>query len=73
MSQNDSLLDHFKSGKSITRLEALFSFGIQNITARICDLRDEGWDVHTKIKTDPKGRKYAEYFIPHYRNRAKAA
>lgn len=63
MSQNKTLLRHLESGKTITRLEALFVYGIQSITARVSDLRAQGHDVRATIKTDPKGHEYAEYHL----------
>ena len=63
LSQNDTLLNYMANGKGVSRLEALLSFSIQNITARIRDLRKAGVDVSTKLKRDPRGAEYAEYFI----------
>lgn len=63
INQNDTLLTHLGRGKTITRLEAMFDFGIQNITARVTDIRNAGVDVLARIKADPKGRKYAQYYI----------
>lgn len=39
-SQNAALLVHLAKGKKLTRLSALVIFGVQNITARIAELRD---------------------------------
>lgn len=63
LSQNDTILNHLMAGGTLSRLEALFSFRIQNVTARICDLRDHGIDVQTRIKRDPQGAEYAEYYM----------
>ena len=63
LSQNDTLLNYMANGKGVSRLEALFSFSIQNITARIRDLRMAGVAVSTKLKRDPRGAEYAEYFL----------
>ena len=65
MTQNLSLLNHLANGHSVTRVEALVALDIQNITARICDLRDAGVDVKTDVRIDPKGRRYARYFLDH--------
>jgi len=61
--QNDTLLNHLGKGKTLTRLEAMFDFGIQNITARVTDLRNAGIDVKMKEKRDPNNRRYAQYYI----------
>ena len=41
MTQNKYLLKHFKSGKSITTLQA-HRAGITSLSKRICELRDLG-------------------------------
>ena len=64
MNQTNTVLNHLMQGKKLTRLEALFNYRVQNITARICDLRDAGVEVKADIKLDPNGGKYAEYSIP---------
>ncbi len=61
--QTDKLLNHLARGKRTTRIEALFDFHIQNITARITDLRNSGIDVKHLMKRDPNGGRYAEYFL----------
>lgn len=65
MNQNDTILNYLASGHGLSRLEALFSFRIQNITARIRDLRNAGVEVKTRMKRDPQGADYAEYYIDH--------
>lgn len=63
MSQNDLLISHMMKGKTVSRLEALHNWNIQNITARIRDIRAKGIDVKATIKTDPRGGEYADYSI----------
>jgi hypothetical protein len=64
MTQNQKLLQHFVEGKEITRLEAMFVFGIQNITARINDLRTKyGIEINTDIRNDSNGAEYAAYSL----------
>jgi len=67
MSQNELLLKHMKRGKRITRLIALYEYKVQNITARITDLRSNGWNVKTSKKRDANNAIYAEYYLgkPH--------
>lgn len=61
--QCNVLLNHMCRGKTITRLNAMFEYHIQNITARIRELRAAGIDVQFKMKKDANGHKYAEYYI----------
>ena len=46
--QRDSLIDFLIDGNSITRLEALLLFGVQNLTAIISILKQEGYLVKRK-------------------------
>lgn len=41
-SQANSLYEHFKSGKTINRLQALTELGIFELSARVCDLEKRG-------------------------------
>jgi hypothetical protein len=59
-SQKDAILDHLRSGKSITPLEALALYGCFRLGARIYDLKHEGHDIVTD--TEVKDNKsYASY------------
>jgi len=40
--------EHLSSGKSITRLEALTLYGVQNLQAVISGLRTEGWNIKSR-------------------------
>jgi hypothetical protein len=61
-SQNNQLVRFlFHEKRSISRLSALTALGIANLTARITDLRDAGYEIDTVIKTDMRGRQYASY------------
>ena len=48
-SQNREILAHLKSGQTITALEALKFFGTLRLAARIKDLRDSGYQIHTTM------------------------
>lgn len=48
------------SGKSITPLQALDKFGCLRLGARIMDLRNEGYDIVTKI-VHKNGKRFARY------------
>lgn len=62
-SQNDKILKHLLSGRRLTRYEAILMFRVQNLTARISELRQMGFNVKTIEKVDPNKQTYAEYFI----------
>ena len=48
-SQNQLLKNYFDSGKTITRREAILNLGIANLTARLSDLRQQGYPLKTTI------------------------
>jgi len=45
----------------------LYEYRVQNITARIRDLRQAGWNIKTDKKRDAHNAIYAEYYLgkPH--------
>lgn len=63
MSQDLAILNHLKSGKSLTPTEALSLFGCFRLAARISDLKSQGFVIETEI-VKSNGKRYARYFIP---------
>lgn len=61
MVQNDMILVALKNGDRITPLSALEKFGCLRLSARIWDLRHEGYPIITKHVTTPQGKSIAEY------------
>lgn len=49
--QNRLLLDHMTTYKTITAYEAMTNLGIGRLSARVYDLRAEGYDISLTIKT----------------------
>jgi hypothetical protein len=47
MSQRERVLDHFKSGKTITSLEAYNELGITQLATRIFELKQEGYPIQS--------------------------
>lgn len=62
VSQNMKILKMLKEGRSITRLSAMH-YGIMNLTARISELRNFGYDVKCRMKKDAEGREYGEFYL----------
>ena len=60
MSQNTQILNHLKSGKKLTPIDALNKFGCFRLSARILDLRKGGHNIITENVTK-KGKTFAEY------------
>jgi hypothetical protein len=60
MNQADAILQHLKSGKTLTPLQALKAgFGMR-LSARILELRQAGYDVKTTMVKRGRSR-VAEY------------
>lgn len=70
MTQNEAILNHLKSGKSITPIEALNKYGCFRLASRISDIKKMGYLVHKEMVNDkkPDGTKerYAKYMLVEY-------
>ena len=58
--QNQLILNYLKKGNSITSLEALQKFNCFRLSARIFNLREDGYNIITKYITN-NNTTYAEY------------
>lgn len=62
MTQNQTLLRHFKKAKRITQRQAMADYSIQSLTKRISELRNLGYDIMSNWKKHPvTGQRYVEY------------
>lgn len=61
--QRQQILNHLKSGKAITPLEALQLYGCLRLGARIWDLKKQGHNIKTRIIEVGNGKRVAEYSI----------
>ena len=61
--QLDRLLKHLLSGRSITPLHARQHYGIEALPRRIADLKEAGHKIKVAYRTDPTGKRYAEYSL----------
>ena len=69
MSQNADILKYLQSGGRLTAKTAISRFRCYRLAARICDLRDDGYQIETetikrKSKRTGKPVAYAAYSIP---------
>lgn len=65
MKQTERLLDYLKQYKSIDDFEALRKLSIKRLSARIHDLREEGYQIETEYK---KGKnEYGSYRYARYK------
>jgi len=61
--QNKKLLKALESGRTVTRLTALFELRIACITARIGELRAAVYAVMTRMRGDTTAARYADYYL----------
>ena len=62
MSQKQQILEHLKSGNTLTALEAVTDFGCLQLGARIHELKKEGNKIKTELVTQGK-KNWAVYSL----------
>lgn len=61
--QARKVLAHLKKRGSITPMEAIITYGITRLAARIFELREAGFEIITQMKRDEAKKPYATYLI----------
>lgn len=61
-SQNEKILKHLLNGNSITPLQALHKFGCLRLSARIHNLRSDGYNINMDI-VKKNGKHFAKYYL----------
>ena len=64
MSQKSDILAALKRGETLTAMDALTRFGCFRLAARICELRQDGWNIASDDLTLLKGKIVATYRLP---------
>ena len=49
LTQKDRIIRHLNDKGSITALEAMKEYGIMRLTSRICELKDEGYNIRIEF------------------------
>jgi len=62
-SQRIQILIHLKSGITLTPIDALKLFGCFRLSARIYELKDQGWPIHCEIKELENGKRVGHYSL----------
>lgn len=60
-STKKQILNHLLNGNKLSHLEAFGVFRTMRLAAYINALRNEGWNIHTTMKQDATGKRYARY------------
>ena len=61
VSAKDRMLNSLKNGGTFTVNQARSRFGVQNVSQRIQELREEGWPIFTNVKSRLDGTKFNFY------------
>lgn len=61
--QARQVLNHLEKRGSISPMEAIITYGITRLAARIFELREIGITVLTNLKRDENGKPYARYTL----------
>ena len=51
MTQKQRILEYLQSGNTLTRLNSWDSLGVLEAPARICELRQDGHNIQTELRT----------------------
>lgn len=62
-SQNNLILKHLQSGKSITPIEALVLYGSLRLSGRIYELKEKGHKIKTEMIETETGKRVAKYTL----------
>ena len=60
-SQRAQILQALKNGARLTPRDARVLFNSERLAARICELRQAGYEIKTKLIAVPSGKRVAQY------------
>lgn len=63
MTQAQQILKTLQDGFTVTALDALRDFQCFRLSARILELKDEGWPIAKKMVKVKSGKKIASYYL----------
>jgi len=61
--QTERILNHLRSGKTLTSLQALRMFGSMRLAARIQELRDQRIKIKSRMIRSATGKRIASYSL----------
>lgn len=61
LTQTEKLIKRLATGKNLTVTEARTKLGVNRLSARIFDLRNEGYEIYTNTIRAQNGRKVTAY------------
>lgn len=64
ITQKETILRHIREHGKITALEAAIKYKITRLSARVYDLRQDGYNIQNRHIRKKGKRPYDEFFIP---------
>ncbi len=62
--QEQMILEHLRSGRSLSPIEAMREYKILRLAARIEALRKDGYPIRTMMESDRRtGKRWARYWL----------
>jgi hypothetical protein len=61
--QTRTILLHLEKHKSISPMEAMITYGVTRLAARIRELRVAGFQISTEMRRDAVSKPYARYHL----------
>ena len=63
ISQEDVVLKHLREHGSITSMTAFRLYDITRLSAKVFNLREDGYDIMTLREVSPSGKHYGRYVL----------
>lgn len=63
LTQNQKVLNHLKHEGAITSMMAFSKYSITRLAARVKELRDQGYEINSRMVYSGNSGKYAEYTL----------
>ena len=61
--QARTILRAMLDGHAVTRIGAMHNWSVQNVTARLTEMRNAGIEIKTTMKNDARGHRYGSYTL----------
>lgn len=61
--QTKKVLSLLRAKQSLTSVEAAAVLKVRSLSKRICELKAIGVGIHTEIRRDSEGQRYARYYL----------
>ena len=63
VTQVSQLINYLQNNETISQLEARHVFGVERLSSRMWDIKQQGFDIQAKRCTDCMGKRYTRYSL----------